>query len=131
MSQLDCEVCKKTKSFTEAKKCNDCNKSNLFEFDLDFSECPVCGCKHLYYKKDFNQAVGCIIILIGALLVPWTYGISLIVLSIIDFLLYRRIKDSVECYQCKSEYKNMAVPKGLNSFDHHTAELYEPQDEQQ
>ena len=65
MSQLDCEVCKKTKSFTEAKKCNDCNKSNLFECDLDFSECPVCGCKHLYYKKDFNQAVGCIIILIG------------------------------------------------------------------
>ena len=118
MSQLDCEVCKKTKSFTEAKKCNDCNKSNLFEFDLDFSECPVCGCKHLYYKKDFNQAVGCIIILIGAVLVPWTYGISLIVLAIIDLLLYRRIKDSVECYQCKSEYKNMAVPN-------------EPQDEQQ
>ncbi|MBC8345809.1 MAG: hypothetical protein ISR82_03580 [Candidatus Marinimicrobia bacterium] len=125
MSQLDCEVCKKTKLFTEAKECNECKKVILFENDLDFSECPVCGCNHLYRKKDFNQAIGCIIILIGALLVPWTYGISLIVLSIIDFLLYRRIKDSVECYQCKSEYKNMVVPEELNAFDHHTAELYE------
>ncbi len=105
-------------------------KQIYLNVELNFSECPVCGCKHLYYKKDFNQAVGCIIILIGALLVPWTYGISLIVLSIIDLLLYRRIKDSIECYQCKSEYKNMAVPKGVNLFDHHTAELYEPQDEQ-
>ena len=125
MSQLDCEVCNKTKTFLEAVKCDKCQKSNLFDYSLSFSECPVCGCNHLYRKKDFNQAIGCIIILIGALLVPWTYGVSLIVLSIIDLLLYRRIKDSVECYKCKTEYKNMAVPEEIIPFDHHTAELYE------
>ena len=101
------------------------SKTSLFESNLDFVECPVCGCEHFYRKKDFNQAIGCIVILIGALLVPWTYGISLLVLSIVDYLLYRRVKDSVECYKCKSEFKDVLVPDRLNPFDHHTAELYE------
>jgi len=126
MSQLDCEVCKKAQSFSEASRCLDCHNPNLFKSNLDFSECPVCGSKHLYRKKDFNQAIGCIVILIGALLVPWTYGISLLVLSLVDYLLYRRIKDSAECYKCKTEFKNVAVPKKLEPFDHHIAELYEP-----
>ena len=68
------------------------------------------------------------IILIGALLVPWTYGISLLLLSILDYFLYRRIKDSVECYKCKTEYKNIDVPTSLQPFDHHVAELYEKYD---
>jgi len=125
VSRLDCEICKKTKSFPEALYCNECQKPVLFESNLDFVECPVCGCEHFYRKKDFNQAVGCIVILIGALLVPWTYGISLLVLSIIDYLLYRRVKDSVECYKCKSEFKDVIVPDKLTPFDHHIAELYE------
>ena len=56
----------------------------------------MCGCQNLYRKKDFNQVIGCLIILIGAILVPWTYGLSLIIISLVDFLLYRRVKDSVE-----------------------------------
>ncbi|MGY8780061.1 MAG: hypothetical protein ACKVJJ_00190 [Fidelibacterota bacterium] len=127
MSQVDCEVCQKIQSYSEAKTCGECHNSQLFENNLDFSECPVCSSKHLYRKKDFNQAVGCIVILIGALLVPWTYGLSLLVLSLVDYLLYRRIKDSVECYKCKSEFKDIIVPEMLKPFDHHTAEQFESQ----
>jgi uncharacterized CHY-type Zn-finger protein len=127
VSQLDCEVCKKTQSFSNAVQCGECNNPALFENILDFKECPICGSKHLYRKKDFNQAIGCIIILIGALLVPWTYGLSLLILSFIDYLLYRRIKDSVECYKCKSEFKDVVVPESLKPFDHHMAEQYESQ----
>ncbi len=125
MSHIECEICKETKTFNEANFCKDCNNSELFTKDLDFKKCPVCASKHLYRKKDFNQAVGCLIILIGAILVPWTYGISLLVLSLVDYLLYRQIKDSVECYKCKSEFKDIIVPDYLNVFDHHIAELYE------
>ena len=125
MKNIDCEVCKSEKSFSDAIHCKECNNPNLFEEDMDFSICPICGCKDLYRKKDFNQANGCIIILIGAILVPWTYGISLLVLSLLDFFLYKRVKDSVECYKCKSEYKNIVVPAEIKSFDHHTADLYE------
>ena len=35
--------------------------------------CPECGCNHLYKKKDFNQALGCLVILIGAIFVPITF----------------------------------------------------------
>ncbi len=125
MKNIDCEVCKSEKFFSDAIHCKECKNPNLFEKNIDFSICPICGCKDLYRKKDFNQAVGCIIILIGAILVPWTYGVSLLALSLVDFFLYQRVKDSVECYKCKSEYKNIAVPTQIKSFDHHIAELYE------
>ena len=87
--------------------------------------CPECGCKDLYKKKDFNQTFGCLIILVGAVFVPVTYGLSLVVLFLLDLLLYSRIKDSIECYKCKTEYKNVVVPKNMMSFDHHIAEIYE------
>ena len=125
MKNIDCEVCKIEKSFSEAIQCNECNEPNLFKENLNFTVCPICGCKDLYRKKDFNQALGCIIILIGAIFVPLTYGISLLLLSLLDFLLYKRVKDSIECYGCKSEYKNIDVPTKIKSFDHHKAELYE------
>ena len=88
-------------------------------------ECPDCGCTHLYKKKDFNQSLGCLIILIGAVFVPLTYGLSLVLLFLLDLALYRRIKDSIECYKCKTEFKNVVVPKNFTNFDHHIAEIYE------
>ena len=88
-------------------------------------KCPACGCKHLYKKKDFNHTLGCLIILVGAVFVPLTYGISLVALFLLDLLLYGKIKDSVECYKCKTEYKNIVVPKNVMNFDHHIAEIYE------
>ena len=100
-------------------------EKNLIRNEKEFIFLDTAG---VYKKKDFNQALGCMIILIGALLVPWTYGISLLLLSILDYFLYRRIKDSVECYKCKTEYKNIDVPTSLQPFDHHVAELYEKYD---
>jgi len=99
-------------------------KKNYF-INQNQPKCPKCDCKHLYKKKDFNQFLGCLIILVGAVFVPITYGLSLVLLFFLDLLLYSRIKDSIECYKCKTEYKNVAVPKNLNNFDHHTAEIYE------
>ena len=128
MSYFECVKCNKGISFEKVNECSHCKRPELFNSALDFSCCPICESKHLYIKKDFNQALGCIIILIGALLVPWTYGISLLLLSILDYFLYRRIKDSVECYKCKTEYKNIDVPTSLQPFDHHVAELYEKYD---
>lgn len=125
MKQIVCEYCKDIKSLTQAVSCEDCKFPELFINRIDFSKCPICGCQNLYRKKDFNQVIGCLIIFIGAILVPWTYGLSLIILSLVDFLLYKRVKNSVECYKCKSEFKGFSVPEDIQQFDHHTAELYE------
>ena len=94
--------------------------------------CPGGGCNHLYKKKDFNQALGCLVILIGAIFVPITYGLSLVVVFLFDLLLYRRVKDSIECYKCRAEFKNVDVPKHLEDFDyllvpnHHSLIRFQP-----
>ena len=76
MKKIDCEICKKSKIFLDALSCEECHSPKYFNNELTFDICPICGCKDLYKKKDFNQAIGCLIILIGAIFVPWTNGIS-------------------------------------------------------
>src|ERR671914_723060 len=68
--------------------------------------CPGCGCRHLYRQRDFNRALGCGLVLLGAALVPWTFGLSLIACGLIDLWLYRRLRDAVVCYQCDTVYRD-------------------------
>lgn len=70
--------------------------------------------------------MGCLIILIGALLVPFTYGLSLPALLLVDWLLYRRVAEVTVCYKCGVEFRDFGViPESVKVFDHHIAELYE------
>ncbi|MBT7872385.1 MAG: hypothetical protein HN647_03710 [Candidatus Marinimicrobia bacterium] len=124
---LDCEKCNKVKTLPEdGFSCDRCENPDLINRSFDFKECPVCGGKQFYKRKDFNSALGCIMVLIGALFVPLTYGLSLLVVAILDWALYRKISNSVVCYLCKAEFKKFGnIPEFINVFDHHTAELYE------
>lgn len=79
--------------------------------------CPLCGCKHLYRQHDFNRALGCLLVAIGAALVPWTYGLSLIALSLLDFLLHRRLHVSVVCYKCDTVYRDANPGERQGEFD--------------
>ena len=79
--------------------------------------CPVCDCKHLYRQRDFNRALGCLLVAIGAALVPWTYGLSLIVLSALDFWFYRRLQMSVVCYRCDTVYRDARPAQRQGEFD--------------
>ncbi len=90
-----------------------------------FEQCPCCGARQFYTSKDFNQFLGCLIMLIGIVLVPWTYGLSLPVFALIDFLLHKRVPTTVCCYKCGSEFKNVAVPKHLKPFMHHIGLKYD------
>jgi DNA-directed RNA polymerase subunit RPC12/RpoP len=79
--------------------------------------CPICGSKHLYRQRDFNRALGCLLVAIGAALVPWTYGLSLIVLSAVDFLLYRRLQYSPVCYRCDTVFRDARPTRRQGEFD--------------
>lgn len=68
--------------------------------------CPLCGCRHLYRQKDVNRLLGCGLVVIGAVLVPWTFGLSLVVFGLIDLWLYRRLKEAVVCYRCDTVYRD-------------------------
>ena len=87
------------------------------EADKRVEICPLCGCKHLYRQRDFNRAWGCGLILLGAIFVPWTYGLSLVALSLVDVWLYRRLQPVVVCYKCDTVYRDAQPLERQNDFD--------------
>ncbi len=87
--------------------------------------CVVCGDDKLYIQKDINQKVGCLVVGIGALLVPWTYGLSLALCALIDYILYRLLPSITVCYVCGSRYRGLPLPANAGPYDLVTAQTYE------
>ncbi len=81
------------------------------------TSCGVCGCEHLYRQRDFNRAWGCGLVALGAALVPWTYGLSLVVLALVDLILYYRLPESVVCYRCDTVYRDARPRPRQTEFD--------------
>lgn len=79
--------------------------------------CPVCSCRHLYRQRDFNRGFGCLLVFLGALLVPWTYGLSLVILSLVDLALYYRLREAVVCYRCDTVYRDARPGPRQKEFD--------------
>lgn len=79
--------------------------------------CPLCGCRHLYRQRDFNRAWGCALVALGAALVPWTYGLSLIAFGLFDLYLYRRLAEAVVCYRCDTVYRDARPGPRQGEFD--------------
>ena len=77
----------------------------------------ICGSSHLYRQKDVNRALGCLIVAIGAALVPWTYGLSLVLLSIVDLALYFRLPQAVVCYRCDTVFRDARPGPRQGEFD--------------
>ncbi|HSA60046.1 MAG TPA: hypothetical protein VLJ37_10225 [bacterium] len=86
--------------------------------------CLSCGAKDLYLQKDFPRKIAIPIVVVAAILVPWTYGASLIVAAIIDFIIYRRTQWMTVCYKCRAEYRGFTPNPAHKEFDRHLDELY-------
>ena len=87
------------------------------EDPTSIERCVICDCRHLYRQRDFNRALGCSVVAVGAALVPWTYGLSLVLLSLVDLILYYRLPESVVCYQCDTVYRDARPGPRQNEFD--------------
>jgi len=79
--------------------------------------CPLCGSRHLYRQRDFNRGLGCLLVLVGAALAPWTFGLSLVGFSLLDWWLWRRLPDAVVCYKCDTVYRDARPGPGQRDFD--------------
>lgn len=100
--------------------CDDQRSVAMEGWDADSREvtiCPLCGCKHLYRQKDFNRTLGCLLVAIGAVLVPWTLGLSLILLSLLDLWYYWRLPLAVVCYRCDTVYRDARPIRRQAEFD--------------
>jgi hypothetical protein len=79
--------------------------------------CAACGHDQLYFQKDFNRATGITLVVIGAVFVPWTYGLSLLGVTILDYIVWRVVKDVIVCYQCQAVHRGYPANPALKPFD--------------
>ena len=87
--------------------------------------CPACQGKQLYVQRDFNQRAGLAIVVVGALLAPFTpFYSSLLVAAAIDAALYALLPEITVCYRCQAHFRGFARNPAHQAFDLHTAEQY-------
>ncbi len=97
--QLDCRNCSNVQPYDEG----------TFEATgavLDPVEsCLVCGYDRMYSQKDFNRKIGLGVVIVGAVLSPWTYGLSLVICMGLDYGLYYFVPEITVCYGCDAIYR--------------------------
>jgi len=110
--------------------CPNCQKEwgQIKEIEKIFKEswgCPICQCRQFYAQKDFNQVLGCAVMLVGIVLVPWTYGLSLPIFWLLDLYLHRRVEFLAVCYKCGAEFRGLKIPETFKPFMHHIGVKYD------
>ena len=105
--------------------CGACRRHYDVTAAADFEECPICGCRRFFRQKAFPRVLGIGLVVAGAILVPFTYGVSLMVLALVDLLIYRAVPMMAVCYLCRAEFRGVPVPDRILPFRHHMAEGYE------
>ncbi len=107
-SAAQCDICQHVTSvkFTAA------HQQGVLE------DCPVCERKDFYQQKDFNRKIGVALFVMAACLVPWTYGLSLLVLYLLDVFLFRRLSMIAICYKCKTIFRQVENIQAIPAYDH-------------
>ena len=123
-----CDGCGEPLTDTETAgelACGNCRRRYAVAGAADFEECPICGCRRFFRQKAFPRVLGIGLVVVGALLVPFTYGVSLMVLALVDLLIYRAVPLMAVCYLCRAEFRGVPIPDRILPFRHHMAEGYE------
>jgi hypothetical protein len=98
--------------------------------------CVVCPSDELFVRKDFSQRLGLTIIMLGfvASSVAWYYyrqylafGI-LVGTALLDVVLYLLVGNLLQCYRCRSEYRDLESLDEYESFDLETHEKHRQQE---
>ncbi len=83
--------------------------------------CVLCGKIRFYVQKDFNPRLGLLIFGIGVVFSYHTYGLTLLIATIIDFILYKVLKTVTICYHCRAIYRGFEEDPTHRGFDHNLA----------
>ena len=115
-----CKTCgaRMAREFGEAARpCERCGIANEVVAPATIERCAACGHDELYFQKDFNRATGITLVVIGAILAPFTYFISLLLVTILDWTIWRLVKNVVVCYRCQAVHRGYDVPPSVKPFD--------------
>jgi hypothetical protein len=94
--------------------------------------CGVCGNRAFFIQRDFDQRIGCLIMLLSiatAIFIGWKYGWIwftpvLLATVLIDWALAITVKPVTICYRCDAEYRQCALNSRHRAYDPHIAERY-------
>jgi len=78
--------------------------------------CAACDHEQLYFQKDFNRKTGIAVVVLGAAFVPWTI-IPLIGVTVLDYIIWKVVKDVIVCYECQAVHRGYAIPPAIKPFD--------------
>jgi hypothetical protein len=106
--KVECGVCQHVTDVTFTKE----HEEGILK------ECPVCSRQDFYKQKDFNRKIGVILFIIAAILSIWTYGISLVVLYLVDLFLFRKLSAVAICYKCVTNFRNLKNMNDIPDYDH-------------
>jgi len=89
------------------------------------AECLACGCPELYRHRDFNQKLGILLIVAGAVLcLVLTSFLPLVVAAVLDLVLYYVLPDVAICYRCHAHHRGFANVHTLPAHDLERHEHY-------
>ena len=118
---LHCEYCDHQQCYTEGVDNED---GQILD---PLQECVVCGYERLFTQKDFNRKLGILVVAIGAVLSPWTYGLSLLGCMLLDYALYYIVPEITVCYGCDAIYRGFQNNPRHRAHDPLLAERYKRQ----
>lgn len=103
-----------------ARACESCGTPSAVTApppDTLIDRCAACGHDQLYFQKDFNRTTGVALVAIGAVLAPFTYFISLAAVTILDYVIWRIVKNVIVCYQCQAVHRGYPQNPAIKPFD--------------
>jgi len=79
--------------------------------------CLACGHPELFTRKDLAPAIGILVVVVAAVLAPFTMYLSLAVAALVDLALYMAVRDVVTCYLCRAEHRGFPREPRHPRFD--------------
>ncbi len=88
------------------------------------SICPICLSNDFWIDKNFPKKVGIFFVIITAILVPFTYGLSFVILFILDLTLWFLLGWRINCYRCEAVFVGFQKNSRYKKFDLKLADYY-------
>ncbi len=114
------------------EKCNtNFNKTLLNEMwqTKTVTACPICGFNDFWIDKKFPKKIGLMLVIIAAILVPFTWGFSFVILFLLDVILWIVLEWRINCYKCSSEFIGFKRNSKMKYFDLKVYDYYKKEQE--
>jgi hypothetical protein len=100
-------------------------------------QCPNCGCKDLFVRKDFPQKLGLSIVIVAAIAFLslassrqhfYLGALVLIAAAVLDAALYWFVPKITVCYRCRAEFRDVPINPDHEGYELAVGEKYRRRD---